>query len=359
MTQLTQDSELSSPLSKPKTRKSHLVIAMTEVRRVSVTVLLTLLVLLAVTFFLGRVMPTDPVLAVIGEQADESTYQTVYEQLGLDRPLIVQFGIYIKDIATGNFGIARSTGNPVIVDIRRVVPATIELATLALILGVIAGVPLGIIAAVKRNSAWDHGVRFFSLLGHSIPNFWLCMMALVVFYAMLGWIGGSGRVSIFYIDTVDPVTGSILIDSIIARNWDLLGDALRHVIMPALILASGSMAFISRMTRSFMLEQLSQEYVITARVKGLSRMQVVHHAFRNIKVQLLTIIILSYGGLLDGAVLTETVFAWPGFGQYLTAGLMNNDMNAVLACVLLVGVIFVSLNLFADALYRVLDPRTR
>jgi peptide/nickel transport system permease protein len=359
MTQFTEDSEIDIPQGKQKLGKSRFVIAMSEVRRVSVMVLLTLLVLLALTFFLGRVMPTDPVVAMIGEQADESTYQTVYKQLGLDRPLIVQFGIYVKDIATGNFGLARTTGNPVVEDIKRVLPATMELATLSLILGVFAGVPLGILAAVRRNSAWDHVVRFFSLLGYSIPNFWLGMMALVVFYAKFGWIGGSGRVSIFFIDTVDPVTGSILIDSILARNWYVLGDALRHVIMPALILASGSMAFISRMTRSFMLEQLSQEYVITARVKGLSRVKVIHHAFRNIKVQLVTIIILSYGGLLDGAVLTETVFAWPGFGQYLTAGLMNGDMNAVLACVLLVGIIFVSLNLFADALYRVLDPRTR
>ena len=359
MTQFTQDTDLSNSQELQTSSRSHLVIALTEVRRVTVMVLLTLLVLLAVTFFLGRVMPTDPVIALIGEQADESTYQTVYKQLGLDKPLIVQFGIYVKDIASGNFGIARTTGNPVMDDIRRVLPATMELATLSLLLGVIAGVPLGIIAAVKRNTAWDHFVRFFSLLGHSIPNFWLCMMALVVFYAILGWIGGSGRVSIFYIDTVDPVTGSILIDSILAQNWDVFGDALRHVIMPALILASGSMAFISRMTRSFMLEQLNQEYVITARVKGLSRGKVIYHAFRNIKVQLITIIILSYGGLLDGAVLTETVFAWPGFGQYLTAGLMNSDMNAVLACVLLVGIVFVSLNLLADALYRLLDPRTR
>jgi peptide/nickel transport system permease protein len=359
MTKPTPKTELSSTDVVKKPGRSHLVIALKEVRRVSLMILLTLLVLLAVTFFMGRVMPADPVLALIGEQADESTYQTVYKQLGLDKPLIVQFGLYVKDIATGNFGIARTTGNPVLVDIGRVLPATIELATLSLILGVIAGVPLGIFAAVRRNSAWDHGVRFFSLLGHSVPNFWLGMMALVVFYAKFGWIGGSGRVSIFFIDTVDPVTGSILIDSIIARDWNLFGNALRHVIMPALILASGSMAFISRMTRSFMLEQLSQEYVLTARVKGLSRGQVIHHAFRNIKVQLVTIIILSYGGLLDGAVLTETVFAWPGFGQYLTTGLMNNDMNVVLACVLLVGVIFVSMNLFADALYRLLDPRTR
>ncbi len=359
MMQFTQDSEPSIPQSEQRLGRSRLVIVMYELRRVLVTVLLTLLVLMAVTFFLGRVMPTDPVVALIGEQADESTYQTVYKQLGLDRPLIVQFGIYVKDLATGNFGIALTTGNPVVDDIRRVLPATIELATLSLILGVFAGVPLGILAAVRRNSAWDHVVRFFSLLGHSIPNFWLGMMALVVFYANFGWIGGSGRVSIFFIDTVDPVTGSILIDSILAQNWVVFGNALRHVIMPSLILASASMAFISRMTRSFMLEQLSQEYVTTAKVKGLSKVKVVHHAFRNIQVQLLTIIILSYGGLLDGAVLTETVFAWPGFGQYLTAGLMNGDMNAVMACVLLVGIIFVSMNLVADALYRVLDPRTR
>jgi peptide/nickel transport system permease protein len=359
MTQFMQDSEPDSPRDVQHLGRSRVVVAMSELRRVTVMMLLTLLVLMAVTFFLGRVMPTDPVVALIGEQADESTYQTVYRQLGLDRPLIVQFCIYVKDIFTGNFGISLTTGNPVVDDLRRVWPATLELATLSLILGVLAGVPLGILAAVRRNSVWDHVVRFFSLLGHSIPNFWLGMMALMVFYAKLGWIGGSGRMSIFFIDTVAPVTGSILIDSILANNWEVLGNALRHVIMPALILASGSMAFLSRMTRSFMLEQLNQEYVITARVKGLSRLKVVHHAFRNIQVQLVTIIILSYGGLLDGAVLTETVFAWPGFGQYLTAGLMNGDMNAVLACVLLVGILFVSLNLIADALYRVLDPRTR
>jgi peptide/nickel transport system permease protein len=196
-------------------------------------------------------------------------------------------------------------------------------------------------------------------LGHSIPNFWLGLMALVVFYVKLDWIGGAGRTSIFYIDAVDRVTGSILVDALIAGNQEVFFDALRHVVMPALILASSAMAFLSRMTRSFMLEQLNQEYVVTARVKGLSKGGVVWHAFRNIAVQLLTIVILSYGGLLDGAVLTETVFSWPGFGQYLTAGLMNGDMNVVLTCVVLVGAVFVTMNLVADTLYRVLDPRMR
>ncbi|HSH68357.1 MAG TPA: ABC transporter permease [Deferrisomatales bacterium] len=323
------------------------------------TIGLTLLGLLAVTFFIGRLMPIDPVVAIIGEQADQAAYQTVYHQLGLDKPLPVQFFIYARSIFSGDFGFSLTTGNPVAEDLWRVWPATMELATLALVLGVLAGVPLGIIAAICQNSVWDHLVRLFSLIGHSIPNFWLGLMALVVFYAKLGWIGGAGRTSMQFIDALDPVTGSILLDSLMARRWDMFADALRHVIMPALILASGSMAFLSRMTRSFMLEQLNQEYIVTAKLKGLGTAGLVAHAMRNIGVQLVTIVVLSYGGLLDGAVLTETVFAWPGFGRYMTTGLMNGDMNVTLACVFLVGAIFITMNLCADALYRILDPRTR
>ena len=234
--------------------------------RLVLTIGLTLLGLLAVTFFIGRLMPIDPVVAIIGEQADEAAYQAVYHQLGLDKPLPVQFFIYVRSIFSGNFGFSLTTGNPVAEDLWRVLPATMELATLALVLGVLAGVPLGVVAAVYQNSVWDHLVRVFSLIGHSIPNFWLGLMALVVFYAKLGWIGGAGRTSMQFIDALDPVTGSILLDSLMARRWDMFADALRHVIMPALILASGSMAFLSRMTRSFMLEQLSQEYIVTAKL---------------------------------------------------------------------------------------------
>jgi peptide/nickel transport system permease protein len=323
------------------------------------TIGLTLLGLLAVTFFIGRLMPVDPVVAIIGEQADQATYDTVYRQLGLDKPLPEQFFVYVRSIFSGDFGYSLTTGNPVAEDLRRVWPATLELATLALLLGVLAGVPLGIAAAIYQNSAWDHLVRLFSLVGHSIPNFWLGLMALVLFYAKLGWIGGAGRTSLQYIDALDPVTGSILLDTLLARRWDMFADALRHVIMPALILANGSMAFLSRMTRSFMLEQLNQEYIVTAKLKGLGKAGMVAHALRNTGVQLVTIIVLSYGGLLDGAVLTETVFAWPGFGRYMTTGLMNGDMNVTLACVFLVGALFITLNLCADTLYRVLDPRTR
>ncbi len=314
---------------------------------------------MALTFFIGRVMPVDPVTALVGEQADKQTYRAVYAQLGLDKPLVVQFAYYLRDILTGNFGTAITSGHPVIEDIRRVFPATVELATLALIGGVALGVPLGVAAAVWRGRAADHVVRFFGLIGYSVPHFWLGLMALVVFYAWLGWIGGSGRVSLHNIDVVEPVTGAILVDAALAGNWEVFRDALRHVVMPALILATTSMAYLSRMTRSFMLEQLNQEYVTAARIKGLSELRVTFHAFRNIGVQLLTIVVLAYGGLLDGAVLTETVFGWPGFGQYLTTGLLAGDMNVVLTCTLLVGVIFLTLNLLSDLLYRTLDPRTR
>jgi peptide/nickel transport system permease protein len=323
------------------------------------TVAFTLLGLAALTFFIGRVMPVDPVIAIVGEQADQETYRAVYAQLGLDKPLVVQFAYYLRDIVTGNFGTAIGTGHPVIEDIRRVFPATLELATLALLGGVILGVPLGVAAAVWKGRTVDHVARLFGLIGYSVPHFWLGLMALVVFYAWLGWIGGSGRVSLGNVDVVPAVTGMILVDAVLDRNWEVFRDALRHIVMPALILATTSMAYLSRMTRSFMLEQLSQEYVITARIKGLSEFSVTLHAFRNIGVQLLTVIILAYGGLLDGAVLTETVFGWPGFGQYLTTGLLAGDMNVVLTCTLLVGVIFLTFNLASDVLYRLLDPRTR
>jgi peptide/nickel transport system permease protein len=327
--------------------------------RTLATVAVTLIGLLALTFFIGRVMPVDPVTAIVGEQADQITYDKVYKELGLDRPLPVQFGIYVRDLLHGDFGTAIATGHPVIEDIGRVFPATMELATLGLIGGMLLGVPMGIVAAVHRNGAADHAVRFFGLVFHSVPNFWLGLMALVVFYAGLGWIGGTGRVSLHFVGVVPEVTGSILIDALLARDWDVALDAFRHAIAPAAILATGAMAYLSRMTRSFMLDQLNQEYVTAARIKGLSEGRVTLHAFRNIGVQLLTVIVLAYGGLLDGAVLTETVFGWPGFGQYLTAGLLAGDMNVVLTGTLLVGLVFVTLNLVSDVLYRVLDPRTR
>jgi peptide/nickel transport system permease protein len=328
--------------------------------RIVSSVAVTLIGLLGLTFFIGRMLPIDPVISIVGDQADQSTYEMVYHQLGLDKPLYVQFLLFVRDMLSGDFGNALFTGNRVATDLKRVFPATIELATVALVFGASIGIPIGVLAAVYRGSPIDHVARFVGLLGYSSPTFWLGLMGLVVFYAALGWVGGPGRLDVFYIDVIDPITGSILIDAAIQGEWDVFWNAVSHIVLPASILGYAQMAFISRFTRSFMLEQLGQEYIIAARVKGLSKWRVIwRHAFRNIAVQLITVLALAYAFLLEGAVLTETVFAWPGFGRYLTAGLLTGDMNAVLACVLIVGLTFVGLNLLSDLLYRILDPRTR
>jgi peptide/nickel transport system permease protein len=324
------------------------------------SVLTTLFGLLALTFFMGRMLPTDPVISIVGEQADQTTYNMVYHQLGLDKPLFVQFYLYVRAMLTGDFGNALFTGHRVADDLLRAFPATIELASFAIVIGVGIGVPLGILAAVYRGSIIDHVARVVGLLGYSSPTFWLGLIGLIVFYAKLGWVGGPGRLDVGFIDSIEPHTGLLLVDALWDGDMDVFWNAVSHIVLPGSILGYGSMAYISRMTRSFMLEQLAQEYIIAARVKGMSRWAVIRrHAFRNILVQLITVVALAYAFLLEGAVLTETVFAWPGFGRYLTAGLLAGDMNAVLACVLIVGVIFIGLNLVTDRLYRLLDPRTR
>ena len=324
------------------------------------SVAVTMLGLLFVTFIIGRVMPIDPVLAIVGERASQSTYDAVYEQLGLDKPIIVQFFYYLFDIIRGDFGVSLLNARPVSEDIARVFPATMELATLGVFIGIILGVPLGVIAAVNRGSWIDQVVRVIALVGYSMPIFWLGLIGLLIFYGILGWVSGPGRLGIFYQDIVPSRTGMILIDSLIAGNFSVFKNAFSHIVLPASLLGYYSLAYISRMTRSFMLEQLSAEYVITARVKGLSERAVIwRHAFKNIRVQLITVIALSYANLLEGSVLTEIIFSWPGIGSYITTALLSADMNAVLGGTVVVGLIFICLNILSDLLYRVFDPRSK
>lgn len=325
-----------------------------------VSVAVTLLGLAALTFFIGRLLPIDPVVSVLGDNASQEAYQKMYVLLGLDKPLWEQFLLYLKHVCMLDFGMSLTTGHPVSEDIARVFPATLELASLAALIGTSLGIPAGVLSAMYRNTRFDHGIRFIGLLGHSAPNFWLGLMGLVLFYAALGWIGGPGRIDFMYEFDVHKVTGFYLIDTAIAGNWEAFRNVFSHLILPASILGLSGLSYISRMTRSFMIEQLSQEYVITARIKGLSWARSVWiHAFRNVAVQVVTVVALSYAFLLEGAVLTETVFAWPGFGRYLTNAMLAGDMNAVVGCSLLIGVIFVVLNLVCDLLYRIFDPRTR
>lgn len=328
--------------------------------RLALTAGITLLGLLFLTFMMGRMLPADPVVAVVGHEASKEVYDRVYKELGLDRPLLVQFFSYVGNVLRGDLGQSLTTSHPVARDLLMVFPATVELAVVAILAGALLGVPLGIAAAANRGKWIDHVARIVGLAGYSVPIFWLGLMALFLFYAKLQWVGASGRVDVFYEGMVTPVTGFLLLDSAMAGEWEIFRSALNHIILPGTLLGYYSVAYISRMTRSFMLEQLSQEYVIAARAKGVSRRAVIwKHAFKNIRVQLLTILALTFGGLLDGAVLVETVFGWPGLGQYLTRGLAESDMNVVMGAVLLIGVVFFTVNAVTDRLYRVLDPRTR
>ena len=330
------------------------------VARIIGSVALTFLGLLLVTFLIGRVVPIDPVLAAVGDRAPAAVYERVKQELGLDLPLWQQFWIYLKKVLAADFGRSVLTSNPVLVDIRRFFPATLELATVATIIGVVLGIPMGVVAAVARGRLADLVVRVVSLLGYSVPVFWLGLMGLLLFYGKLGWVAGPGRIDVAFEDIVTPITGVIMVDSALAGEWEVFWNAFSHVILPASILGYLSLAYLARMTRSFMLAELGQEYVTTARIKGLAERRVVwRHALGNVMVPLITVVALAYANLLEGSVLTETVFAWPGLGQYITSSLLSADMNAVLGGTIVVGTIFIGLNLLSDLLYRLVDPRAR
>ncbi|TPJ38559.1 ABC transporter permease [Mesorhizobium sp. B2-6-5] len=326
--------------------------------RFAVSLVLTFIGLTAVTFVIGRVVPIDPVVAIVGDRAPVETYERIRRELNLDEPVVVQYILYLKQILTGDLGTSVLTSQPIVKDLLRFFPATIELATIGLMIGVGIGVPLGVWSSVNQGSVLDQIIRTVVLVGYSAPVFWIGLVGLMVFYAKLGWVGGPGRLDFFYENLVETKTNMILVDTALAGQWDIFRNAVSHMFLPAVLLGMFSLAYIARMTRSLMLDQLTQEYIITARVKGISETAVIwRHAFRNVLVPLITVIVLAYAQLLEGAVLTETVFAWPGIGLYITNSLFNADINAVLGGTIAIGLAFVSLNLLSDLLYRFADPR--
>jgi peptide/nickel transport system permease protein len=324
------------------------------------SVMLTFLGLTCVTFFIGRIVPIDPVLAIVGDKATRETYNRVAAEIGVDQPVPVQYWRYLNKILHADFGVSVITAHPVLQDMAHVFPATLELALLALVVGTVLGIPLGVIAATHRGRWQDQLIRFGSLLGYSTPVFWLGLVGLLLFYAKLGWVEGPGRLDVAYDDIVPTVTGLLTVDSLIAGESDVFWNALSHLVLPASILGYLSLAYVARMTRSFMLSQLRQEYVLATLAKGLSPFRVVWiHALGNIWVQLITVIALTFGSLLEGAVLTETVFAWPGLGLYIKNSLFNADLNAVLGGTLVIGVVYICLNMLSDLIYPLVDPRAR
>ncbi|MBC7093496.1 ABC transporter permease [Candidatus Bipolaricaulota bacterium] len=312
-----------------------------------------------ITFFVARVIPADPVGAILGPQAPPEAIEQEKERWGLDRPMHVQYVRYIAGLLRGDLGVSLRTRRPVLQDILYYFPNTIELALAALFIGVVMGIGLGVVSAVRSGQAVDHASRVFAIVGLSMPAFWLGLLLLLVFYYNLGWLPGPGQLP-YYFPRPPRVTGFLSLDCFLTRDWTALGSYLLHLIMPAFTLGWLSTASITRITRSSMLEVLREEYIKTARMKGLREgVVVIKHAFKNALLPVITVIGIRVASLLEGAVLTETVFAWPGLGRYATHSFLSIDFNAVVGVALFMALLYAACNLAVDLLYAYLNPKIR
>lgn len=311
-----------------------------------------------IVFFITHIIPADPVGAILGGNAPIELVDQMRHQLGLDKPVYMQYIDYMAGMVKGDFGVSLKTNRPVMVDIVEFLPATIELAVASILFAVVVGVILGVLSAVYRNRPIDHFSRVFSILGISMPIFWLGLLLLLFFYFKLGLLPGTGRHGLFVVPP--KITGMVLLDSLIAGEWSVFLDGLRHIIMPAFALGYASAASIARIMRASMLDILRQDFIRTARSKGLSRRIVIlRHALKNALIPVVTIIGLSFGSLLSGAVLTETIFSWPGLGRYIVNALLVLDYPSVTGGTLFIAFIYSVVNLVVDISYATLDPRMR
>jgi dipeptide transport system permease protein len=320
----------------------------------------SLIGVVVVTFLLTRALPGDAAAYFAGPAATPQAIQEVRVKLGLDKPLVEQFGRYVVDLVHGNLGTSLTTGQPVVNELRTRLPASAELTLLGLLVSIVIAVPLGILAATKPNSLVDHACRIISTAGVSLPVFFTGLILVYVFYYLLGWAPAPlGRFDVFY--TAPPqVTGFYLIDSLIARDPETFKAALRQLILPALTLGIFSLAPIARMTRASMLAVLSSDFVRTARASGLSAYTVIiTYAFRNAMLPVITTLGMVFSFLLGANVLVEKVFAWPGIGSYAVEALLASDFAPVQGFVLTMAVMYVALNLLIDVLYGLIDPRVR
>lgn len=312
-----------------------------------------------VTFIISHVVPGDPAAAALGDRAREDQVNAFRAEYGLDRPVPEQYLIYMQGLLTGDMGKSIRSRRPVAQDLTEFLPATVELSLAALVIAIVLGVPAGIWSAIYRNRLPDAIIRIFALVGGSLPIFWLALLAIGLFYNQLGWLPAGGRIDDF-VAPPDRITGLFTVDSFLTGNTAAFGSSVQHLILPALVLGYFSTAVIARMMRSSMLEVLNQDYLRTARAKGLKeRTVIVRHGLRNAFIPTLTVIGITFGSLLSGAVLTETIFSWPGIGRYATAAALGLDFPAVMGVTLVAGVIFPISSLFVDLGYAWLDPRIR
>lgn len=310
-------------------------------------------------FFLIRLVPGDPIETMAGERGIDATrHAALLEEYGLDRPVMVQYGIYIGRVLQGDLGKSIVTQAPVLQEFGALFPATVELAVCAILFALILGIPAGILAAVKRNSIFDHGVMGISLTGYSMPIFWWGLLLILLFSVQLDLTPVSGRLDVKYF--IEPTTGFLLIDSLLSKDKGAFLSTVSHLILPTIVLGTNPLAVIARMTRSAMLEVLGEDYIRTARAKGLSNLRVVAlHALRNALIPIVTVIGLQVGVLFTGAILTETIFSWPGVGKWLIEAISRRDYPVLQGGMLLLGVMVMVVNLLVDITYGIINPRIR
>jgi len=318
----------------------------------------TLLGMSVIVFFMLHLTPGDPAELLMGERASEEALQDIREHLGLNKPVYVQYGIFLKQLLQGDLGETIWTRQKVWIEVKQRFPATIELSVVALFISCVLGMILGIISATRQYSIFDYLSMLGALIGVSMPIFWLGLVFMLIFSLNLGWLPMSGRLSVGV--ELQTITNFYVLDAILTANWEALRDALWHIIMPAFTLSTIPTAIIARMTRSSMLEVLRQDYIKTAKAKGLSQFKVVFkHALRNALIPVVTTIGLQFGVLLCGAILTETIFAWPGVGKWMYDAVMQRDYMVIRGGTLFLASIFIVINLCVDVLYAVINPRIK
>ena len=316
----------------------------------------TLLGVSVIVFLMLHFTPGDPAELLMGERATEEALQEIREHLGLNKPLYVQYGIFLKQLMHGDLGETIWTRQKVWIEVKHRFPATLELSVVALFISCVLGILLGIVSATKRHSIFDYLSMLVALAGVSMPIFWLGLIFMLIFSLNLGWLPMSGRIGVG-ID-LEVITNFYILDAALTRNWEAFRDAIWHIIMPAFTLSTIPTAIIARMTRSSMLEVLNQDYIKTAKAKGLSQFKVVFkHALRNALIPVVTTIGLQFGVLLCGAILTETIFAWPGVGKWIYDAVMQRDYMVIRSGTLLLASIFIVINLCVDLLYAIINPR--
>jgi peptide/nickel transport system permease protein len=329
-------------------------------RRLVLMVVATLGVTL-ISFVISHAVPADPVVSNLGQQASQrpEIVAAFRAKWGLDRPLHEQYFTFLRSLAGGDLGTSINTRRSISTDVGQFLPATIELSTAAILFALVIGLPLGLFSALYRDSLIDHLARLVSLIGVSIPIFWLAAVSLVIFYATLQIAVGPGRLAP-QMPPPPALTGLYAVDSLVARDWVTFKSAVEHLVLPGLVLGSSVMGLVTRVTRASMLDVLDQDYVRTARAKGLvERLVIVRHALRNALIPTVTVLGLAYGNLLSGAVMTETIFAWPGLGRYAFQSAVQNDFPAIMGVTFVIALMYILVNLAVDLLYGVLDPQIR